>query len=177
MRRAILFNVHSISVDLGFWTRLDAVGGLCLLALERLLGWGLLNGAVRFGRELVGGNALIEGQEAAIARVGPAMIRAKPVSWRRVTSLGAQLIEAHAVLYKADKGMGLDVGGEWERVRVADPASREVEGSVTEASFLKVSPYKIVDRVAAQSLRHGALCERCMRLGLGGLGGVVVMLG
>ena len=159
MRRAILFNVHSISVDLGFWTRLDAVGGLCLLALERLLGRRVWDGAVGLGRKFVGGDALVEGQEAAIARVGAAVVRAEAVSWRRlqqlaraqceegradatyVAGLGAQLVETHAILHKADEGVGLDVGGEGERVRVANPASREVEGSVTKASFLKVSPY------------------------------------
>lgn len=62
MGHAVVLNVHGIAVGLGLWARVDAIGGLCLFALERLLGRGLLDGAVGLGREFVGGNALVEGQ-------------------------------------------------------------------------------------------------------------------
>ena len=82
---AVVLDVHGIAVDLGLGARLDAVGGLRLLALERLLWWGFLDGAVGFGSELVGGYALVEGQEVAIARrIWSSVVGAEPVSRLRL---------------------------------------------------------------------------------------------
>jgi hypothetical protein len=58
-----------------------------------------------------------------------------------IASLGLELVEAQAVLDKPDESVLLNVVGKGKRVGVADPASRELQGGIAEAGFLKISPY------------------------------------
>ena len=62
-----MLNVHGIAVDVGLGPGIDAVWRLRLLALQRLLGRRVLDGTVGLGGELVGWNALVEGQKVAVA--------------------------------------------------------------------------------------------------------------
>jgi len=58
-----------------------------------------------------------------------------------IASLGLQLVEAQPVLDEPDEGVLLDVLRKGQRVGVADPASRELQGGITESGLLKISPY------------------------------------
>lgn len=144
--------VHGVAVDEDglFGAGVEAVCGLWLLALNAFLGQGLLNSSISLGGQLVGGDALVEGQESAVARgVGAAMVGAKAISqvslgrkgktrsaggwagdwtgrWTYIACLGLQLVEAHAILQQANEGVRLDVGGKGQRVRVAHPAARQL---------------------------------------------------
>jgi hypothetical protein len=151
---AVLLDLHGIAVDFGLGARLDAVGGLRLLALQRLLGLGFLDGAICLGGELVGGNALVERQEVAVARrvraavVGAEMVSrlslqqsAQSVAWcfvyaTHIAGLGLQRVEVQAILHEPDERVRLDVLGEGQRVGVAHPAAGELQRGITEAGLL-----------------------------------------
>jgi hypothetical protein len=51
-----------------------------------------------------------------------------------------QLVEAHAVLEDADERVGFDAARKGQRLGVADPASRELQGCIAKAGLLEVSP-------------------------------------
>jgi hypothetical protein len=76
---------------------------------------------------------------------GSVCVRQYCLGWRvyatYIASLSLELVEAHAILHEPDESMRFDVVCKGKRVGVADPASRELQGCITESGFLKVSPY------------------------------------
>jgi hypothetical protein len=157
-RRAVLIDVHGIAVDLWLWAWLDAIG-LCLLAFEILLGRRFLNGAIGFRGEDMGGNALVESQQGAIAGgVGATMVGAEMVvgialgestretgdsRWRRegyICGFSLQLVEEQAVLEELDEGVGADIAGKRQRFGVAQPAARKLQGGIAKTGLLEVAP-------------------------------------
>jgi hypothetical protein len=57
-----------------------------------------------------------------------------------VCCLGLQVVEGHAVLQHADERVRVDVARKGQRLGVADPASRQLQGGIAKARLLQISP-------------------------------------
>ena len=175
---AVGVQVHGVAVEvvlLGARVGRQAIGLALLLPRGLLLGRGLLHGAVCLVGKLVGGDALVQGEQGAVAsRVGAAMVAAKVVAlgeldgsaWLQrargvystyVGGLGLQLVEPQAILQQIDQGVRLDVARKGQCLGVSDPAPREMQGGIAVAGFLEIAPDEVVDHIGRQRFDgHGA---------------------